>query len=62
MKKRDLDSELRRLGWRLKRQGGDHEVWTNGIDSEVVPRHREINELLSKKILRRARENPPKKT
>ncbi len=61
MKKRDLEKELIRLGWRLKREGGNHEIWTNGEDSEPVPRHREINENLAKKIINTAKNNPPKK-
>lgn len=60
MKKKDLEKELYRLGWRLKREGSNHEIWTNGEDSEPIPRHREINELLAKKILRVAKRNPPK--
>ncbi len=61
MKKVDLGKELNRLGWWFKREGGNHEIWTNGEDTEAVPRHREINENLAKKILRVARNNPPKK-
>ena len=61
MKKRDLEKGLSRLGWWLKREGGNHEIWTNGEDSEPVPRHREINEKLAKKILDVARRHPPKK-
>ena len=49
MKKRELEKELSRLGWWLKRQGGNHEIWTNGEDTEPVPRHREIKEHLAKK-------------
>ncbi len=60
MKKRDLEKHLHRLGWWLKRQGGNHEVWTNGEETEPVPRHAEINELLAKKILNKARNHPPK--
>lgn len=61
MKKRDLEKELSHLGWWLKRQGGNHEIWTNGEDTEAVPRHREIKEILAKKILQIAKNNPPKK-
>lgn len=61
MKKRDLEKELKRLGWWFKREGGSHEIWTNGEDTESVPRHREVDENLSKKILRVAKNNPPKK-
>lgn len=61
MKKRDLDKELARAGWWLKRQGGGHEIWTNGEETEPVPRHREINERLAKKIIDVAKRLPPKK-
>ncbi len=59
MKKRDLVNKLKELGWRLDRQGGNHEVWTNGTICEFVPRHAEIGESLSKKILKKAKNNPP---
>lgn len=58
MKKRDLEQALRMYGWYFQREGGNHEIWTNGIISEPVPRHREINELLAKKIIRKAKNNP----
>ena len=61
MKKRDLEKELGRLGCWLKREGSGHEIWTNGEDTESVPRHREINENLAKKILQVARNNPARK-
>lgn len=61
MKKRDLERGLRQLGWWFKREGGNHEIWTNGEDTEPVPRHREIDEKLATKILKVARNNPPKK-
>lgn len=58
MKKRDVERELSRLGWRLKREGGNHEIWTNGEHCEALPRHREINDILPKKILQIAKKNP----
>jgi mRNA interferase HicA len=61
MKKRDLEKELNNLGWCLKRQGANHEIWTNGEDSEPLPRYREIRENLANKIIQVARNNPPKK-
>jgi len=61
MKKRDLVKQLNRLGWWLKRQGHSHEVWTNGEETEPIPRHNEINEFLAKKIIQKAKNNPPKK-
>lgn len=58
MKKRELVAALRRYGWYLLREGGKHEVWTNGEEQETVPRQREINERLAQKIIRNARKNP----
>jgi mRNA interferase HicA len=45
-------------GWFLLRQGANHEIWTNGEIEEPVPRHREINEYLAKKILKKAKNFP----
>lgn len=54
MKARDLKKKLSELGWWLKREGSNHEIWTNGEIEEPIPRHREINERLAKKIIRTA--------
>jgi mRNA interferase HicA len=62
VKKSGLDRRLRDLGWWLERQGGRHEVWTNGEMTEAVPRHREINERLARSIVRKAQANPGKGT
>ena len=58
MRKRDLERALHQLGWWMHRQGARHEVWTNGAEHEVLPRHREIAEPLAQKILRTARRYP----
>ena len=55
MKRKDLEKQLTKLGWYLKRHGSKHDVWTNGEIDEQVPRHREIAEPLAKKILRTAK-------
>ncbi|WP_068470558.1 type II toxin-antitoxin system HicA family toxin [Candidatus Protochlamydia phocaeensis] len=60
MKKRDLEKKLSQQGWWLDRHGGNHDIWTNGEIYEPVPRHPEINELLAKKILKKAVNNPAK--
>lgn len=60
VKKRELEKKLRALGWYFSKHGGDHDHWTNGKEFESVPRHAEINENLAKKILRTAKNNPPK--
>ncbi|HMF43096.1 MAG TPA: type II toxin-antitoxin system HicA family toxin [Polyangia bacterium] len=58
VKKSDLDRRLREQGWWLDRQGGRHEVWTNGKLTEPVPRHREIHERTAHSILRKAEASP----
>jgi len=55
MKKKDLEKQLKQLGWYFLRHGGGHDIWTNGDKQEPIPRHREINELLAKSILKRAK-------
>jgi len=60
MKKKELEKRLQKLKWWLDRHGANHDVWTNGEISEMVPRHREVNEILAKKILKKAGNNPPK--
>jgi mRNA interferase HicA len=54
VRRRDLEKELRSLGWRFLRHGGRHDVWTDGEQQEAIPRHSEINEKLARAILRRA--------
>ena len=36
------------------RDGGNHDVWTDGDRLEYVPRHAELNEILARKILAKA--------
>ncbi len=54
MKRRDLVAMLEEAGCALLRHGGKHDVYHNPSTgrSEPVPRHREVNELLAKKILK----------
>lgn len=60
MKRRDLEKRLTEYGWWLARHGGNHDIWTNGNEAEPIPRHSECNEYLAKKILKKAKDNPPK--
>lgn len=53
MKRKDLVKLLERNGWRLLRHGANHDIYTNGINSETIPRHAEIKEMLAKSIIRR---------
>jgi mRNA interferase HicA len=54
VKNRDLIKELTKAGCELLRHGGRHDIWHNPATgrSQPVPRHREINELLAKKIIK----------
>jgi hypothetical protein len=54
MKRRDLVSRLEEAGCVLIRHGAKHDIYHQARigKSEPVPRHREINEFLARKILR----------
>ena len=54
MKRVDLIRHLERNGCVLLREGGSHSVFINRATrkSSTVPRHREINEFLARKICR----------
>ncbi len=54
MKRRDLIRHLEKQGCQLLREGGNHTVYVNPGANRVsaVPRHREINEFLARKICR----------
>lgn len=54
MKRRDLIKTLEKNGWKLVRKGGNHDIYSDGVNSEPVPRHAEINEITAKSILKRA--------
>jgi predicted RNA binding protein YcfA (HicA-like mRNA interferase family) len=54
MKHRDLVKKLESAGCQLLRHGGKHDIYHNPETgkSQPVPRHKEINELLAKKIIK----------
>jgi len=54
MKRNELVARLERSGCYLVRHGGLHDIYRNPVNGQVqsVPRHREINERLARKILR----------
>ena len=54
MKHRELVRLLEQLGYMLVRHGGNHDVYRKGLVEIAVPRHREINEVTAKQILRKA--------
>ena len=53
MKNKDLIKLLENNGWYLKRNGGSHDIYTNGIDCETIPRHKDVKENLAKAIIKR---------
>ncbi len=52
MKRRDLIRHLERHGCEMMREGGSHTVYVNRAKRKTtaVPRHREINDFLARKI------------
>jgi mRNA interferase HicA len=52
MKRNALLKHLRRYGCILKREGSSHSLWINAQTGavEAIPRHREIKNLLARKI------------
>ncbi len=53
MKRADLIKKLEKNGWYLKRNGAGHDIYTNGVSSETIPRHKELNENLVRAIIKR---------
>ncbi len=53
MKKADLERLFKKNGWHFERNGGNHDVWAKGNKIEEIPRHREINEMLAKALIRK---------
>jgi predicted RNA binding protein YcfA (HicA-like mRNA interferase family) len=61
MKRIDLIRHLERHGARLLREGRAHSAFVNQATGKVstVPRHREINDFLARKICRDLEVPPP---
>lgn len=53
MKTKDLIKLLERNGWKFKRHGANHDVYVKGSERESIVRHKEIDELLAKAIIKR---------
>ena len=53
MKRRDLIKLLEKNGWYYKRDGGNHDIYSNGQKSEPIERHSEIPEQLARAIIKR---------
>ena len=57
MKLRLLLKTLRGLGYKLKRHGGNHDIWTNGKIDLIITRHPDVNERLAKNLIKKAEKN-----
>ena len=53
MKQKDLVNKLIAAGFIFARHGGNHDIYVRDNVIEKIPRHREINEILAKAILKR---------
>ena len=53
MKRRLLIKALEANGWKLVRNGANHDVYRKGNKTEPIERHREIPERLAKASLKR---------
>ncbi len=53
MKRRELIKKLEKAGFGFSRHGGNHDVYTRGDDEEMIPRHKEINEMLAKGMIKK---------
>lgn len=53
MKYRDLVKLLEKNGFKYVRNGGNHDIYSNGRKTEAVPRHNEVSEGLAKAIIKR---------
>lgn len=64
MKRKDLIRHLESHGCELLREGGNHTIYVNRLvqRSSAIPRHREVNDLLVRKICRDLQISEPKGT
>ncbi len=54
MKRINLIRHLENYGCEFLREGGNHTIYVNRVNqkSSAIPRHREINEFMTRKICR----------
>ncbi len=53
MKYKDLVKKLESVGFEFSSHGGNHDTFKRGSDTEQIPRHKEINEITAKKIMKK---------
>jgi mRNA interferase HicA len=56
VKRQELESRPRALGWHFLKHGGNHDLWGHPERKRklAVPRHKEIKEYLARSLLRQA--------
>ena len=56
VKRQELESAPRALGWHFLKHGGSHDLWGHPQRTRklAVPRHKEIKEYLARSLLRQA--------
>jgi len=61
LKRRDLIRYIEKNGCEFLREGGDHTVYVNRKEKKVstIPRHREIDEYLARRICKDLAIPPP---
>ncbi|MDQ4077892.1 MAG: type II toxin-antitoxin system HicA family toxin [Chloroflexota bacterium] len=61
MKRRDLIRHLEKYGCEMLREGANHTIYINRAagKTSTVPRHREINDFLARKICKDLEVPPP---
>ena len=53
MKTKELIKLLENNGWKFKRHEANHDVYVKGNERESIVRHREVDEMLAKAIIKR---------
>jgi len=53
MKRHELLKRFKNNGWWIEREGGNHTVITDGNNKDTIPRHKEINEITAKSMIKR---------
>lgn len=53
MKSRDLIRLLEKAGFKLQRNGSNHDIYVRNNEVVPVPRHKEVKERLAKDIIKK---------
>jgi len=53
MKQKDLIKRFTKKGWYFLRHGSNHDIYTDGVNIEKIPRHTEIRERLAKVLIKK---------